>query len=321
MAHIDEIIVNGVLTRVNHLDSTAQEVDDAVAASRWQTSPNLLDNWYFANPVNQRGQTEYTAPGFTVDRWKLTNPNGTLSVGDDGIALFGRAGNIWLQEHLENEAELYGKQVTLSVIADGMLYSATGIVQAEAVSQNTAVCSKAFTNATVGLYKTAAGGLFVQLHAANTKTVVYYAVKLELGTQQTLAHQDADGNWVLNEIPDYGEELAKCQRHQLVLGNSNDAYAVFGCGTVLSAANGQARIVIPTPVSLRARPTLSYSGNFQLHPGDTSGERVVSAMTLSALNSNAVEIQAISTNLTIGMAVNLKAFNDVAAKIILDANL
>lgn len=40
-----------------------------------------------------------------------------------------------------------------------------------------------------------------------------YAIKLELGSQQTLAHQDADGNWVLNEIPDYGEQLARCQRY------------------------------------------------------------------------------------------------------------
>ena len=41
----------------------------------------------------------------------------------------------------------------------------------------------------------------------------YKAAKLELGSQQTLAHQDADGNWVLNEIPDYGEQLARCQRY------------------------------------------------------------------------------------------------------------
>ena len=40
------------------------------------------------------------------------------------------------------------------------------------------------------------------------------AVKLELGTQQTLAHQDTNGVWVLNEIPDYGEQLARCQRYR-----------------------------------------------------------------------------------------------------------
>ena len=49
--------------------------------------------------------------------------------------------------------------------------------------------------------------------AAELREVIVYAVKLELGSQQTLAHQDADGNWILNEIPDYGEQLRRCQRY------------------------------------------------------------------------------------------------------------
>ena len=32
--------------------------------------PNLLINADFRNPVNQRGQTEYTAVGYTIDPWK-----------------------------------------------------------------------------------------------------------------------------------------------------------------------------------------------------------------------------------------------------------
>ena len=31
---------------------------------------NLLDNWYFANSVNQKGQMEYTGSGYTIDRWR-----------------------------------------------------------------------------------------------------------------------------------------------------------------------------------------------------------------------------------------------------------
>ena len=41
------------------------------------------------------------------------------------------------------------------------------------------------------------------------------AVKLELGSQQTLAHQE-NGVWVLNEIPKFGEQLAACQRYYQV---------------------------------------------------------------------------------------------------------
>ena len=39
---------------------------------------------------------------------------------------------------------------------------------------------------------------------------------LELGEQQTLAHQNDDGAWVLNELPDYGGELLRCQRYYQV---------------------------------------------------------------------------------------------------------
>jgi len=34
------------------------------------------------------------------------------------------------------------------------------------------------------------------------------AVKLELGSQQTLTHQDAAGNWVLNDLPLGDKEAA-----------------------------------------------------------------------------------------------------------------
>ena len=39
------------------------------------------------------------------------------------------------------------------------------------------------------------------------------AAKLELGDTQTLAHQDENGNWVLNEVPNYQEQLTRCQRY------------------------------------------------------------------------------------------------------------
>jgi hypothetical protein len=43
-------------------------------------NPNLLDNWYFGNPVNQRGQTEYTAAGYTIDRWRVPSAQETVKI-------------------------------------------------------------------------------------------------------------------------------------------------------------------------------------------------------------------------------------------------
>ena len=71
------------------------------------------------------------------------------------------------------------------------------------------------------------------------------AIKLELGSQQTLAHQDADGNWVLNEIPGYGEQLARCQRYfQLYSSADNRPAKAVDCRPVMRADPSQGTIVI-----------------------------------------------------------------------------
>ena len=87
----------------------------------------------------------------------------------------------------------------------------------------------------------------------NSETVVN-AVKLELGSQQTLAHQDTAGNWVLNDPPpDPTLELLKCQRYFKSIGGV-DTHMM---GQVnYSKAN---EVIVNVPgVPMRATPTLSY---------------------------------------------------------------
>lgn len=50
-------------------------------------------------------------------------------------------------------------------------------------------------------------------------TFKLYAAKLELGNQQTLAHKDADGNWVLNEPPNYDLQYALCSQYSPSTGD------------------------------------------------------------------------------------------------------
>ena len=74
---------------------------------------------------------------------------------------------------------------------------------------------------------------------------VIKAVKLALGSQQTLAHQDADGNWVLNEIPDYGEQLARCQRYfQLYSSADLRPAKAVDCRPTMRADPSQSTIVV-----------------------------------------------------------------------------
>lgn len=152
-----------------------------------QTNPNLLENWYFVGggsqqgggqfPINQRGQTSYsTADAYTIDRWKLTS--GSVTVAAGGLTLNGTLVQIREQP--------VGQSVTASaLLSDGSMITPT--------YNDT---SKTFTLTATG------------------QTIV--AVKLELGSEQTLAHQ-VNSSWVLNEIPDYQTQLLACMRYLQIM--------------------------------------------------------------------------------------------------------
>ncbi|MDY3690836.1 MAG: hypothetical protein SO072_02580 [Dysosmobacter sp.] len=169
---------------------------------------NLLDNWYFGNPVNRRGDTQHTGVVATyfIDRWRCGGYNQTISLTQHGLHWSTNTG-IWLTQPIENYDDLVGKVVTVSAIIDNVLYSATGTV-----SKTDRIATRTPSDVYLEVDHTEKSVRFVT-YSENTPQVSILAVKLELGSQQTLAHQDADGNWVLNEIPDYGEQLRRCQRY------------------------------------------------------------------------------------------------------------
>jgi hypothetical protein len=95
------------------------------------------------------------------------------------------------------------------------------------------------------------------------------AVKLELGTEQTLAHQE-NGTWVLNEIPDYEEELVKCQTST---ADSTDTYAnkslateqqlaYVESGTTASRAYAVGEYFCRNGLLYRAKTAISSGGTF-----------------------------------------------------------
>lgn len=203
-----------------------------IATKAFPCNPNLLDNWYFGNPVNQRngyvitpgsayraapnagdaivGQTDgyytakaynstwwtisiggtdyyvyngntqavrgYMGTGYGIDRWKLVS--GSVTIKSGAIVLNGTIAQV-----LEYAV---GQTVTATVLTPDGVTDVTPVYDDE---------TKAFTI------------------TAQEKPI--RAVKLELGTQQTLAHQE-NGVWRLNEIPKFGNQLAECQRYYQV---------------------------------------------------------------------------------------------------------
>ena len=213
--------------------------------------PNLLDNWFFGRPVNQRGQTEYSAEwSYTIDRWQVST-NSTLTVNNGSISLTGD----YFFEPLEEIADaLRGKVVTVSLLfATGELEFATGVVPTtwggwDAIASNNHVVLQGIGEGSKRLWF---------LIKDNAKNIL--AAKLELGPTQTLAHQE-NGVWVLNEVPEYGEQLRRCQRYYYQVH-----YAQYE--TIGFAYDGPeyAFIILPLPAEMRGiAPAIKISGDINI---------------------------------------------------------
>lgn len=260
---------------------------NTIATKAFPCSPNLLDNWYFGNPVNQRnghvippkgaghlysdaactslisGGTidayrqvtpvstgnytysvdgdayyvkasdvvpGYTGIGYTIDRWKLAAWNANpiaMIVEADGVRLIGTsnsANSAQLQESTQLLSFAAGAVVTASILVTALGANGASPRLFLCKSDGTPIGSSIIES--VGLHTLTmvipddagdsvmlAWGQHASLGGFGNTDMTVKAIKLELGPQQTLAHQDANGAWVFNEIPDYGEQLRRCQRY------------------------------------------------------------------------------------------------------------
>lgn len=209
----------------------------AVAVAGW-SNPNLLENWYFADPVNQRGQKTYTNDGYTIDRWRIAQGvKAAVRITDSGLeikrtsntrAIFQQVLTIDDREFVQSFA---GREVTLSALFGQELRSVTMTIP-------TSNDENWYPAGTSG---SKVNSMYVRLSINSNTTTGYFdlnfdiyvstggaggglitAVKLELGSHQTLAHKDAAGNWVLNgPPPDKTLEMLKCQRYYQVFSSAD----------------------------------------------------------------------------------------------------
>jgi len=305
-------------------------------------NPNLLDNAYFGNPVNQRGgyvvpsgvpywqlgyeqvgttDKYYTVKelnrdgwgsifeidgiecntyatylvrgyvggynlGYTIDRWKTRNyaPQITLS---DGYLTFETSDyDAWyyFEQPIEKNKLLNGVQYTMSILTDtGLFYkifTCTGGGTADSVW---------FDDASALFYdesqiSTGGTALITIGSSSLNKTIKIRAIKLELGTEQTLAHQDENGSWVLNEIPDYHDEFLKCIQST---ADSSDAYANK---VIYHTGNKPTPNDIGAQVLIKDTEIQKYGISASLNNGDvvinSTIEAICEAMPVNSLYTN-----------------------------------
>lgn len=305
MANIIKKLINGILGDVVQLDHSAQDIDDTITKTSQLTGRNLLDNWYFADPINQRGQTEYSlAYSYGLDRW-IQNGITVTNTGDV-IAISGSIEDDKIYQLLE-DTSLASKTLAVSVLYGGVLTTLTGV-------PNTSP-SKLGSNC--ALYLGLVGGRpYCQFSPATTGQIV--AIKLELGTQQTLARKAADGTWTLiDPPPNKAEELAKCQRY-FYRKKGTGPYSYYGNGYI-DSANG-AFIFVNVP-EMRVEPTVAASGNFILSiPRKAIAVTSISYGGASTNGFNRISVSATSS-LTSNTPVMLQADNDTSTYIDFSADL
>ena len=270
-----------------------------ITTKAFPCNPKITDNWYWGNPVDQRGgmipkntsvkayydvectnyagpvnyypsliresngnfrydtsdtahyyikaedtMRGYGAPGYTIDRWKIY-ASGTIVLSD---------GHIILTEVVDfgQQIELYrvpvDSPVTFSVLTDtGLVWSTHKF----AGHTNETWYENLGNGITLNMIYNWSGTGTV-LVALQTQAANIRAVGLELGTQQTLCHKEY-GEWVLNEIPDFGTGLLKCQRY-FVRKN-----LIYAAGYIPFANTAFVGFALPVP--LRTTPVLTVRNN------------------------------------------------------------
>jgi len=168
--------------------------------------PNVLLNWDFSHPVNQRGQHAYTGSGYTVDRWRLTDAASSLALESGFVRLISGV----LEQPVEFPERFAGYTLTLSAL----LHAEVGTSGVETVyvtpdgrehaerariepSNGYKVARVTFTlpNEPITFF----GCRIVADMRASVKRA-----KLEPGSESTL----------LDDLPpDFGDMLARCQRY------------------------------------------------------------------------------------------------------------
>lgn len=221
-----------------------------VSTGAWPCNPNMLDNWYWANPVNQRQQTVYTGgSNMSIDRWRIQSPGSTSSVtvNDGYVTVVSEAGTYIDLVHYFEKPLARGTRVTLTaLLSDGSIITRTGGIG------NMAAIVNQWRSATP---------THVALRFGDTPYNIV-AVKMELGDKQTLCRLGSDGKYILNDVPNYQQQLAQCQRFCAVIKTQTYKRADLG-------SLSQFWFYVPTPTTLRGPLRIESGSAPVIHSFDT----------------------------------------------------
>ena len=303
----DITTINGKIGSVS-MPTTAQTLTGAVAEldadMKTYTRPNLLDNWYFVGggsqqgagyfPINSKGQTSYPSLSGVecIDRWKGYS-GVSVALISSGVQISGTATSTvkpaFIFQLSLKTADIAGKTFTFSCLTASGLITGTGSIPSSP-STYTNYINQITDGVRLSFYLNGSGIWGAEISVYTTGTYTLYAAKLEIGDTQTLAHQ-VNGAWVLNEVPNYNDELVRCGVYTPTYqkGESVSLAGAILVGTKLSSGVVVCSITLPkaVPSTLTITNTLAVGWVRGNGVGDSSG---LSVASVSRSSDNVIQI-------------------------------
>lgn len=242
------------------------DLSDDTTVPVYGRGENILDNWLFAGggsqaglcrfPINLNLQTSYST-GWCINRWTIrgTTP---ITLNNDGIAVSITTSGAFhgMNQPLRSPFALYGQTVTVSVLVKNYnmgshatyptfgLYAvredssaqlnSSPVLIARIAKNGLNTITGVITYDTVDYPRLNFAAFYLSSNSSNpTGSFKIVAAKAELGDTQTLAHLE-NGEWVLNEVPDYEEQMTRCLMGSY--GNSEETSNYFPVGGKLNAS-------------------------------------------------------------------------------------
>ena len=239
---------------VDNMESSLKE--DYMQKIKNAAPVNLLDNSDFTNPVNQRGQNNYSSkPEYCIDRWYTPNSNLSISIIDSGVNLSSvSSDSSYFIQKIEG---LEGKALTAALcLEDGSVYAVTATIPLEADK-----------TITLGALALPIPDSALCIVVEGNTLLTYYQLKIGGGQQITCKWAALyEGEYTAETLPKYrpkgyGVELLECQRYyrrytNVGIGGNN----IFLTGAVSSSATG---IYCSSLNNLPMRipsPTINFTG-------------------------------------------------------------
>lgn len=255
---------------------------------------NYVDNPNFAFPVNQRGKTIYSGSVYGIDRWKNTGASSAQELVTGGVKFTNTTTSNMFRQDVDNVSQFAGKKMTFAMMlesVDGSTPSAyIRVDKADGTNVNARgarITEKGISSCVINVPDDVTSiycGMVVD-NAAGASGIANWAAIYE--------GEFTAENLPRFEIPDYGEQLARCQRYFVKI-TTDTGTANLGVG--FAPNTSAAYVYFSLPVEMRAKPSITFVGGLY-----------------NRTKLTAIDYSAVSINNFMGFALLIKFAANVTA--------